>query len=137
MPGFHPTYRGFDKYVGIPYSVDMGCSLEGGFDKGSGRKCSGGYLKPTPHQWELALPLYHSGVNCSGQAVGSCNGDIVEAPVNFSTLSDTYSAFAEEFIGNSSHDSSPFFLCALRPILSSSEILHLFSSKMELPVFSH
>jgi arylsulfatase G len=155
MPGFHPTYRGFDKYVGIPYSVDMGCSATGGQDKGSSRKCGSGNLRPTPHQWELALPLYHSeSANCSGQSVGSCNGDIVEAPVvrnfrprplaatqrrqrahrsllaasprfrgasdsadtalktlqNFTTLSDTYSAFAAEFIGNASHDRSPFFL---------------------------
>jgi arylsulfatase G len=24
-PGYHPTYRGFQEYVGLPYSVDMGC----------------------------------------------------------------------------------------------------------------
>jgi arylsulfatase A-like enzyme len=109
-PGFHPTYRGFDMYLGIPYSVDMGCSATGGQDKGSGRKCGNGNLKPTAHQWELALPLYHSETNCSGQSVGSCNGDIVEAPVNFTTLSDKYSAFASEFIGNSSHDPRSWFL---------------------------
>ena len=45
-------------YLGIPYSVDMGCSATGGQDKGSGRKCGNGNLKPTAHQWELALPLY-------------------------------------------------------------------------------
>jgi hypothetical protein len=88
----------------------MGCSATGGQDKGSGRKCGSGNLKPTTKQWMLALPLYHSETNCSGQTAGSCNGDIVEAPVNFSTLSDKYSAFASEFIGNASHDPSPWFL---------------------------
>jgi arylsulfatase A-like enzyme len=110
-PGYHPTYRGFDKYVGIPYSVDMGCSATGGQDRGSSRKCGSGNLKPTPHQWQAALPLYHSeSVNCSGQTAGSCNGDIIEAPVNFDTLSDTYSSFATEFIGNASSNASPFLL---------------------------
>jgi|EP01043_Picozoa_sp_COSAG02_P023612 arylsulfatase G len=89
----------------------MGCSATGGQDKGSSRKCGSGNLRPTAHQWELALPLYHSeAANCSGQTTGSCNGDIIEAPVNFSTLSDTYSTFAAEFVGNASSDSSPFFL---------------------------
>ena len=110
-PGFHPTYRGFDQYLGVPYSVDMGCSLTGGQDRGSSRRCSSGNLRPTAHQWQLALPLYHSeGVNCTSQSTGSCNGDIVEAPVNFTTLSDTYASFAEGFIRNSSQNAAPFFL---------------------------
>ena len=89
----------------------MGCSATGGQDKGSSRKCGNGNLRPTPHQWELALPLYHSEtLNCSGQTTGSCNGDIIEAPVNFSTLSDTYSTFATQFIRNASSDTTPFFL---------------------------
>ena len=25
-PGYHPSYRGFDRYLGLPYSVDMGCT---------------------------------------------------------------------------------------------------------------
>ena len=24
-PQYHPSYRGFDEYVGLPYSNDMGC----------------------------------------------------------------------------------------------------------------
>ena len=34
----------------------------------------------------------------------------VQQPVNFTTLSDRYSAFATEFIGNTTHDPRPFFL---------------------------
>ena len=73
---------------------------------------------PTPHQWVLPLPLYHSNSsNCSGlpaaNATGgnsTCNGDIVEAPVNLDTLSDRYAAFATEFIHNATIDARPFFL---------------------------
>jgi arylsulfatase G len=109
-PGFHPSYRGFDKYLGIPYSVDMGCTDVHGFDK-PGRGACHKTQGPTPHQWVLPLPLYQSNsTNCSGQTASSCNGDIVEAPVDFDTLSDKYSNFANEFIGNVSHDPSPFFL---------------------------
>ena len=35
----------------------------------------------------------------------------VQQPVNFTTLSDRYSAFATEFIGNTTNDPRPFFLC--------------------------
>ena len=64
----------------------------------------------------LPLPLYHSeSSNCSGQTTDSCNGDIVQSPVNFTTLSDRYSAFAVDFIGNVSHDTRPFFLCKCGP----------------------
>lgn len=64
----------------------------------------------------MALPLYLSeSPNCSGHGgaaggSGTCNGDITEAPVNFTTLSDRYANFATEFISNVSHDPSPFFL---------------------------
>ena len=107
-PGFHPTYRGFDHYVGLPYSVDMGCTDTGGFDRGTNRKCGGGKDPPTDKQFKLPLPLYRSTTNCSGQTTGSCNGVIAEQPVNFTALSDTYADFAEEFIGN--HTTDPFFL---------------------------
>lgn len=31
-PPYHPTYRGFEKYLGVPYSVDMGCTDVPGAD---------------------------------------------------------------------------------------------------------
>ena len=42
-PGFHPTYRGFDKYIGLPYSVDMGCTDMGG--------------EPPRYRWHLGCIL--------------------------------------------------------------------------------
>lgn len=44
-----------------------------------------------------------AGPNCSGHA-DSCNSDIVQSPVNFSTLEDRYAEFATEFIANVSVD---------------------------------
>mgnify|MGYP001223827327 CR=1 FL=1 len=74
--------------------------------------------------------MHSSSPNCSGQTTGTCNGDIIEQPANFETLSDRYGSFAQvavllfslfrklkpslssakEFIGNVSRDPSPFFL---------------------------
>lgn len=94
-PGYHPSYRGFAHYLGLPYSVDMGCTDCPNWDKTGPRNCGKGG-GPTPHQWELPLPLYRSTANCSGtggppDGGGSCNADIVQAPVNFSALSDNVS----------------------------------------------
>ena len=109
-PGYHPTYRGFDEYVGLPYSVDMGCTDDhAAHDKPRVKLC-GTTCKPTKQGWELPVPLYNATLNCSGQTSGSCNGAIMEQPVNFSTLSDHYQRFASEFILKAAHDPSPFFL---------------------------
>lgn len=99
------------RFLGIPYSVDMGCTDDKSVphDIPNLRIC-GGHPGPTTHAWELALPLYQSDPECSGQTSGSCDSDIIQAPVNFSSLSDRYGAFASEFIGNVSHDARPFFL---------------------------
>ena len=110
-PGYHPTYRGFDHYIGLPYSVDMGCTDTGGFDRGTNRKCPRGNDPPTTKQFKLPLPLYTATTNCSMQTTGSCNGVIAEQPTNFTVLSDRYSAFAEDFIANHTADAAdPFFL---------------------------
>eukprot|EP00037_Helgoeca_nana_P026423 m.298021 g.298021 ORF g.298021 m.298021 type:complete len:192 (+) comp27213_c1_seq4:816-1391(+) len=99
----------------------MGCTDTGGFGTESNRKNFYPWLRctlPPGHftkDYNLALPLYASTLNCSGGGGapggnGSCNGDIVQAPVNFSTLSDRYATFATEFIANVSVDPAPFLL---------------------------
>eukprot|EP00462_Mataza_sp_D1_P007511 CAMPEP_0175123268 /NCGR_PEP_ID=MMETSP0087-20121206/2151_1 /TAXON_ID=136419 /ORGANISM="Unknown Unknown, Strain D1" /LENGTH=487 /DNA_ID=CAMNT_0016404945 /DNA_START=176 /DNA_END=1639 /DNA_ORIENTATION=- len=109
-PGYHPSYRGFDHYLGIPWSVDMGCVDQKGVthDKPPISPCSS--YKPTNDANKLPLPLYQSTANCSGQTSGSCNGDIIQQPVEFTTLTDKYRSFASDFIGHINHDKSPFFL---------------------------
>ena len=91
-------------------SVDMGCTHGHWWDK-PGRGPCGKPHGGIPARWNLPMPLYHSaGPNCTGQTTGTCVGDILEQPANYSILSDRYAAFAAEFIGNVSHDPSPFFL---------------------------
>lgn len=38
-PPYHPTYRGFQKYLGVPYSVDMGCTDVPGADIPTRHRC--------------------------------------------------------------------------------------------------
>ena len=96
-PPYHPTYRGFQKYFGVPYSVDMGCTNNPGADIPARKVCCAPAMgqNDSCSQEAPALPLYNStGYNCSSNSL-SCNGDIVEQPVNLTTLTKRYSDFAE------------------------------------------
>ena len=101
----HPIDRGFDFYVGVPYSVDMGCGA-------------------TPTITFAPTPAYNSSLcpacPLSGQPMPdlppetSChrkcgcimnlgvpifyNKTIKEQPVDLGTVSDQYGAAAEDFI---------------------------------------
>ena len=141
-PPYHPTYRGFQRYLGVPYSVDMGCTDVPGADLPVRHRCCpfrpphhGGDKQQQQQQQQQqqeqgqpmaaleataegdlkvmraaidyasdyakyacfnapAVPLYNStDWGCSGRA--SCNEDIVEQPVNLTTLSRRYADFAE------------------------------------------
>lgn len=91
--GFHPTYRGFDAYLGLPYSIDMGCMDIPGANLPPDAPCPhdnatttvlSSASNPSP-----AMPLYNSTApNCTGHA--SCNADIVQQPVDPTTLADFY-----------------------------------------------
>ena len=85
-------YRGFDKYLGLPYSVDMGCTDDHQAHDKSGPHICKAKQGPTNHAAQLPLPLYQSNSpNCTGQTSHTCNGDIIQAPVNFTTLRSTSS----------------------------------------------
>ncbi len=159
-PPFHPTYRGFERYLGVPYSVDMGCTNVPGADHPTRQECcpahwaaaSGGrqgqgqvqddrhrFAEIDPTSWgflshhhhaalrstaapqsptclaALAVPLYNSSAYmCSGRP--SCNDDIVEQPVNLTTLAGRYGAYAEAFLEEMAQQQAtaqtraPFFL---------------------------
>lgn len=83
-PRYLPTRRGFDEYVGVPYSMDMG-SLDG-----HGRHCA---YDVNSSLW---LPLLH-------------NETIVEQPVVVETLTPRYASFARAFMQRWAHR-KPFFL---------------------------
>uniref|UniRef100_A0A8D0PN74 Arylsulfatase G n=1 Tax=Sus scrofa TaxID=9823 RepID=A0A8D0PN74_PIG len=98
---FHPNFRGFDYYFGIPYSHDMGCTDTPGYNYPPCPAC------PRRHQpsrnlerdcySDVALPLYE-------------NLNIVEQPVNLSSLARKYAEKATKFIQQARASGRPFLL---------------------------
>ncbi|KAM7067945.1 arylsulfatase G isoform 1-T3 [Molossus nigricans] len=98
---FHPNFRGFDYYFGIPYSHDMGCTDTPGYDRPPCPACpQGGRASRSPDRncySDVALPLYE-------------NLRIVEQPVNLSGLARRYAEKATQFIQQASTSRRPFLL---------------------------
>ena len=90
------------RYLGLPYSVDMGCTDDRlARDHNHPTNICGAHCPPSTKQYRLALPLYSSTTNCSGQtggAGGSCNGDIIQANPNCCPLRPHTTPFQEEKI---------------------------------------
>ncbi|XP_012588565.1 PREDICTED: arylsulfatase G isoform X1 [Condylura cristata] len=97
----HPNFRGFDYYFGIPYSHDMGCTDSPGYNHPPCPACprgAGPSRRPGRDCYtDVALPLYE-------------NLDIVEQPVNLSSLTQKYSEKATWFIQRASTSGRPFLL---------------------------
>ena len=85
---FLPMNQGFDYWFGLPYSHDMRMTAtrENGYQ-------SSAYYSPKPEYWDVPLMR---------------NGDVIERPVDHTTLTKRYTEEALRFI----HDnrSRPFFL---------------------------
>ena len=117
--GFHPTYRGFRTYTGLPYSGDMGCidivpkgcGMPDGDAPGS-PACPGMCPPDGPPESNAttaaasgadpvtAIPLYGSsdawaGTNCSGRP---CSEEIILAPFNPNDLNTHYVARSTEIV---------------------------------------
>ena len=104
---FLPAARGFDRYLGIPYSADMGdaratpCAagqpertLRGTYPRAPGADPAGDFL-----------PL----VEQSQQpGMSHANTTVLEQPLDFSTLGAKYNAAILDFVTEQQH--SPFFL---------------------------
>jgi len=89
QPEFLPTRRGFDHYLGLPYSNDMGGPANASA-KGASRNGKDGQARPRP-----PLPLLR-------------DQKIIEAPVDQDLLTARYTQEAVKFItANKDH---PFFL---------------------------
>ncbi len=99
---FHPTAQGFDLFYGIPYSNDMwqdpsmelaaDIQFNQGFDESEFRKGGRAYLKKN-HQDHVPLML---------------GREVIEWPVDQSTLTKRYTEKAQEFIA--ANKEKPFFL---------------------------
>ncbi|XP_070250569.1 arylsulfatase G isoform X1 [Myotis yumanensis] len=98
---YHPNFRGFDYYFGIPYSHDMGCTDSPGYDLPPCPACprgEGPSRSPDRDCYtDVALPLYE-------------NLRIVEQPVNLSSLAHRYAEKATQFIQRASASGRPFLL---------------------------
>ncbi|XP_004432973.1 PREDICTED: arylsulfatase G isoform X1 [Ceratotherium simum simum] len=98
---YHPNFRGFDYYFGIPYSHDMGCTDTPGYNHPPCLACPRGdrplrNLERDCYN-DVALPLYE-------------NLNIVEQPVNLSSLAQKYAEKATQFIQHASASGRPFLL---------------------------
>lgn len=99
---FHPTAQGFDLFFGIPYSNDMwqdpsmklaaDIRFNQGFDEAEFRKGNRAYLKKN-HQDHVPLTL---------------GREVIEWPVDQTTLTKRYTEKAQEFI--TENKEKPFFL---------------------------
>ncbi|XP_069685122.1 arylsulfatase G-like [Periplaneta americana] len=102
-PGHHPLDKGFQSYLGVPYSVDMGCADPPGANLPYCPACphenSVDLYEPIPPGciMEPAVPLYS-------------NHSVAHQPVKLSDLSMMYADFANNFIRSKS--SEPYFLYA-------------------------
>ncbi|XP_023391421.1 arylsulfatase G [Pteropus vampyrus] len=98
---YHPSFRGFDYYFGIPYSHDMGCTDTPGYNHPPCPACPQGErpARSTDRDCytDVALPLYE-------------NLSIVEQPVNLSSLAQKYAEKATQFIQRASTSRRPFLL---------------------------
>ena len=122
IPPFHPSYRGFDEYIGLPFSVDMGCTDNPGANHPPVQPCP----KDPPFYYEqnhehpddirkvieadltVGIPLYQCLTpRCPDD---NCNKEIIEQPVNLSTLTQTYMDNDRRFIRSSVEAQTPFFL---------------------------
>ncbi|XP_077690006.1 arylsulfatase G isoform X2 [Eretmochelys imbricata] len=97
---YHPSFRGFDYYFGIPYSHDMGCTDTPGYNLPPCPACPR-HSATTSHgrdcYTKVALPLFE-------------NITIIQQPVNLTGLAAEYAEKATQFIQRASESGRPFFL---------------------------
>ncbi|NXS61338.1 ARSG Arylsulfatase, partial [Brachypteracias leptosomus] len=98
---YHPSFRGFDYYFGIPYSHDMGCTDTPGYNLPPCPPCprhgAAARVVRKDCYTEVALPLFE-------------NITIIQQPVNLSSLAARYAEEAAQFIQRASDSGRPFFL---------------------------
>ena len=117
--GFTPVDRGFDSYVGVPYSIDMGCAAQPTITawicaNDTAMLCPACPFDPNP------IPSHFPPDQSCGRLSGCAdanlglpiwvNKTIVQQPANLDTLSARYGDEIERFIETSAQSGDPFFL---------------------------
>ncbi|XP_018617318.2 arylsulfatase G isoform X2 [Scleropages formosus] len=98
--GYYTAMVGFDYYLGIPYSNDMGCTDAPGFDFPLCPPCSSGiavYREKRGCYSKVALPLFE-------------NLTIIEQPLDLWTLAEMYTTTAVRILHRSRQRGQPFLL---------------------------
>ncbi|OXB64819.1 hypothetical protein ASZ78_006557 [Callipepla squamata] len=99
--GYSTAAIGFDYYLGIPYSHDMGCTDTPGYNVPPCPPCPqhGTACSPANKDCytDVALPLFE-------------NHTIIQQPVNLSSLAERYMEAAARFIQQARDSGRPFFL---------------------------
>ncbi|CAB3371938.1 Hypothetical predicted protein [Cloeon dipterum] len=93
--GHHPLDHGFDRYFGVPYSLDMGCSVPPGLDMPPKRSCIRNLNNGSKEFSNTPLPLYK-------------DRDILHQPVKLADLAQLYAEFGTNFVNEDKN--VPFFL---------------------------
>ncbi|KAJ9578501.1 hypothetical protein L9F63_005230 [Diploptera punctata] len=102
--GHHPLDKGFQSYLGVPYSLDMGCADPPGANIPACPACPEDnsvyrfVSAPESCYMGTALPLYQ-------------DKTVSHQPVELAQLTTMYAEFAKNFIQNAS-SSAPYFLYA-------------------------
>ncbi|XP_061912013.1 arylsulfatase G isoform X1 [Entelurus aequoreus] len=96
---YGPTQRGFDYYLGVPYSNDMGCTDVPGYNLPQCPPCdsSGSHILRSGCFSNVGLPLIE-------------NRTIVEQPLNLWTLTEQYQSAALKIMHNVRERGQPYFL---------------------------
>ena len=101
-PQYLPPNHGYDEWIGIPFSVDAGCSWWAFWTPDNTSTASGASGTCESNEWHrYPLPLFD-------------NLTIVEQPIDLSTLQTRYVASATEFIdrhaAGGNRSDAPFLL---------------------------
>jgi arylsulfatase G len=109
--GFHPTWRGYDSYVGVPYSIDMGCTNSALRENGTAKHgCPDG---GAPDQGSPAIPLYNATApKCAG-AGPVCSDAVIQQPADLTQLDEHYVRHVSDFLAlhaaGGAREGRPFF----------------------------
>ncbi|XP_071796891.1 arylsulfatase G-like [Asterias amurensis] len=105
---YSPVHRGFDSYLGVPYSNDGGCMDNPGYNLPMCTPCP----KDEKH------PMMYTNTSTDGSCAEGLglplieNTTILEQPLNMEALAGRYKSHAEKFIKQSVQEGKPFLLYA-------------------------
>ncbi|KAM9426245.1 arylsulfatase G isoform 2-T2 [Pholidichthys leucotaenia] len=102
---YSPTNRGFDYYLGIPYSNDMGCTDKPGYDVPQCLPCD----SYGPHMFRLKTGA-HEGCYSKTALPLFENSSIVEQPLDLWTLTEQYKSAALRIMHHASQRGQPYLL---------------------------